>query len=69
MSSDTDLKPYCDWLQDGGWNFTTTSCEDIDGIFCDADGYVAEVFINEKGLRCAFPAALGQMTRLEVRRI
>lgn len=58
-STDTDTMPYCDWLP-GGWLdvWTETSCEEIPGVRCDADGNVVELAVSEKGLRGALPPNL-----------
>ena len=39
-STDAFAKPYCDWLQNGGWDdaWGEESCEEIEGVLCDSDG-------------------------------
>jgi len=61
-STDTDSRPYCDWLPQGwltAWR--EDSCEEMAGVRCDADGNVVELKMSEKGLRGELPAGLAAL--------
>jgi len=65
-TTDTYKKPYCDWLAGSGWaDFGTNSCEDIEKVFCDAEGNVVDILLTESGLQCVLPDSMAALTSLE----
>jgi len=63
--ADSDAIPFCDWLYGVDLDaLTTTSCEDINGVFCNADGFVEELKMGDHSLQGALPASFSQLTQL-----
>lgn len=70
-NTDTDTKPYCDWLGLQAFPQGLASigeqpnCSEIPGVICDSAGDVAELILPGLGLKCdSLPSSLAQLTNL-----
>jgi len=67
-SSDSDAKPYCDWLPlrtfPNGLAGNVTDCTQVPGIVCDSDGNIIELLLPEVGLKCELPTSLADLKSL-----